>query len=52
MARPAPRPAYSVLGQAAWERAGLAPIGGWQQALERGLPQLAAATAAAEPASS
>ena len=52
MARPAPRPAYSVLGHAAWERAGLAPIGGWQQALERGLPGLVAATAAAEPASS
>jgi dTDP-4-dehydrorhamnose reductase len=50
LARPAPRPAYSVLGHAAWERAGLTPIGGWQQALQRGLPGLAAAAAAAEPA--
>jgi dTDP-4-dehydrorhamnose reductase len=51
MARPAQRPAYSVLGHAAWDRAGLPPIGGWQQALQRGLPGLAAVTAAAEPAS-
>ena len=50
LARPAPRPAYSVLGHAAWERAGLTPIGGWQQALQRGLPGLAAVAAAAEPA--
>ena len=50
LARPAPRPAYSVLGHAAWGRAGLAPIGGWEQALRRGLPGLAAVTAAAEPA--
>jgi dTDP-4-dehydrorhamnose reductase len=49
MSRPAPRPAYSVLGHAAWERAGLAPIGGWRQALQRGLPGLAAVTAAAGP---
>ena len=50
LARPAPRPAYSVLGHAAWERAGLTPIGGWQQALQRGLPGLAAVATAAEPA--
>ncbi len=50
LARPAPRPAYSVLGHAAWERAGLTPIGGWQQALQRGLPGLAAVAAATEPA--
>ena len=50
LARPAPRPAYSVLGHASWERAGLSPIGGWQHALRRGLPGLAAVTAAAEPA--
>jgi dTDP-4-dehydrorhamnose reductase len=50
LARPAPRPAFSVLGHAAWERAGLTPIGGWQQALRCGLPGLAAMTAAAEPA--
>lgn len=52
MARPAPRPAYSVLGHAAWGRAGLPPIGGWAQALRRGLPELAAVSTAAEPTSS
>jgi len=31
--RPAPRPAYSVLGHDAWERAGVAPIQGWSEAL-------------------
>jgi dTDP-4-dehydrorhamnose reductase len=50
LARPAPRPAFSVLGHAAWGRAGLSPIGSWQQALQRGLPGLAAVTATAEPA--
>jgi dTDP-4-dehydrorhamnose reductase len=50
LARPAPRPAYSVLGHAAWERAGLTPVGDWRHALRRGLPGLAAVTAAAEPA--
>lgn len=29
--RPAPRPAYSVLGHAALERLGIAPIGDWEQ---------------------
>jgi dTDP-4-dehydrorhamnose reductase len=49
LARPAPRPAYSVLGHAAWDRAGLAPIGDWQAALRRAFPELAA-VAAATPA--
>jgi dTDP-4-dehydrorhamnose reductase len=31
--RPAPRPAYSVLGHDAWQRAGLAPIRDWSDAL-------------------
>ena len=31
--RPAPRPAYSVLGHAAWLRAGLPVMRGWQDAL-------------------
>jgi dTDP-4-dehydrorhamnose reductase len=48
LARPAPRPGYSVLGHDAWMRAGLAPIGDWQPALREALPGLlAAATTAA-----
>ncbi|KZX22020.1 dTDP-4-dehydrorhamnose reductase [Rathayibacter tanaceti] len=31
--RPAPRPAYSVLGHDGWSRAGLAPLRSWQDAL-------------------
>ena len=31
--RPAPRPAFSVLGHGAWERAGLAPMRAWDDAL-------------------
>lgn len=31
--RPAPRPAYSVLGHDAWHRAGLAPMRDWREAL-------------------
>jgi dTDP-4-dehydrorhamnose reductase len=31
--RPAPRPAFSVLGHAHWHRAGLAPIRDWRSAL-------------------
>lgn len=32
-ARPAPRPAYSVLGHEAWRRADIEPIGDWREAL-------------------
>jgi dTDP-4-dehydrorhamnose reductase len=39
----APRPAYSVLGHAAWVEAGIPPIGDWRDALHRALPHLAAA---------
>lgn len=31
--RPAPRPAYSVLGHARWEKAGLTPLPHWRDAL-------------------
>ena len=31
--RPAPRPAYSVLGQDAWAAVGLAPMRDWRDAL-------------------
>jgi dTDP-4-dehydrorhamnose reductase len=45
MGRPAPRPAYGVLGHDGWSKAGLVPIGDWQQALGRAFPALAAAEA-------
>jgi dTDP-4-dehydrorhamnose reductase len=45
LARPAPRPAYSVLGHSAWARAGVAPMSAWQQALRRAFPALVAAEA-------
>jgi dTDP-4-dehydrorhamnose reductase len=38
--RPAPRPAYSVLGHDAWTAAGIPPIGHWRDALERAYPAL------------
>ena len=38
--RPAPRPAYSVLGHAAWARAGMAPIGDWRARLAEAFPRL------------
>lgn len=42
--RPAPRPAYSVLGHDAWAAAGLKPIGDWRDALERAFPAMLAAS--------
>jgi dTDP-4-dehydrorhamnose reductase len=36
--RPAPRPAYSVLGHEAWVRAGLEPLGGWRPMLTHAAP--------------
>jgi dTDP-4-dehydrorhamnose reductase len=41
--RPAPRPAYSVLGHDAWEAVGLPPIGDWRGALDRAFPAMRAA---------
>ena len=41
--RPAPRPAYSVLGHDAWHRAGIAPIRDWREALAKALPSVVAA---------
>jgi dTDP-4-dehydrorhamnose reductase len=43
LARPAPRPAYSVLGHGAWTQAGIPPIGDWRSALERAFGDVAAA---------
>ncbi len=38
--RPAPRPAYSVLGHDAWTAAGLAELPEWQVSLDAALPSL------------
>lgn len=40
--RPAPRPAYSVLGHDAWLAAGIKPIGDWRDALDRAFPAMLA----------
>jgi dTDP-4-dehydrorhamnose reductase len=40
--RPAPRPAYSVLGHAAWARAGLPPLPDWRDSLARAFADIAA----------
>ncbi|MEV3930315.1 MULTISPECIES: dTDP-4-dehydrorhamnose reductase [unclassified Streptomyces] len=42
-ARPAPRPAYSVLGHDRWTRAGIEPIRDWREALAEAFPDLRAA---------
>jgi dTDP-4-dehydrorhamnose reductase len=43
LSRPAPRPAYSVLGHGAWAASRVAPIGQWRPALRRAFPDLVAA---------
>jgi dTDP-4-dehydrorhamnose reductase len=42
-ARPAPRPAYSVLGHDGWAGVGVEAIGDWRHALRRAFPALARA---------
>ncbi|SDO10023.1 dTDP-4-dehydrorhamnose reductase [Actinacidiphila guanduensis] len=41
--RPAPRPAYSVLGHDRWQQAGIEPIRDWREALAEAFPALVAA---------
>ncbi|MFF7363134.1 dTDP-4-dehydrorhamnose reductase [Streptomyces sp. NPDC008125] len=41
--RPAPRPAYSVLGHDRWSAAGIAPVRDWHEALAEAFPALVAA---------
>lgn len=41
--RPAPRPAYSVLGHGRWHATGIAPIRDWRAALAEAMPALVAA---------
>jgi dTDP-4-dehydrorhamnose reductase len=43
MSRPAPRPAYSVLGHSAWAGPRIPPIGEWRPALHRAFPELVTA---------
>jgi len=43
LSRPAPRPAYSVLGHSGWESSRVPPIGDWRAALARAFPDLLAA---------
>ena len=51
LTRPAPRPAYSVLGHGAWARLGVPPIGDWRTALHRAFPGVLAAQRSAAAAS-
>ncbi|MCX5557672.1 dTDP-4-dehydrorhamnose reductase [Streptomyces sp. NBC_00038] len=41
-ARPAPRPAYSVLGHERWQQAGIEPIRDWSEGLSSAMPVLIA----------
>ncbi|NEA66298.1 dTDP-4-dehydrorhamnose reductase [Streptomyces sp. SID12488] len=38
--RPAPRPAYSVLGHGRWQQTGLGPLRDWRTALHEALPHI------------
>jgi dTDP-4-dehydrorhamnose reductase len=44
--RPAPRPAYSVLGHGRWAAVGLSPIRDWREALAEALPLIRAGSPA------
>jgi dTDP-4-dehydrorhamnose reductase len=50
LSRPAPRPAYSVLGHSAWAGPRIPPIGPWRTALRHAFPDLVAAQRASAPA--
>ena len=49
LSRPAPRPAYSVLGHSAWAGPRVPPIGQWRTALRRAFPELVAARRTSAP---
>jgi dTDP-4-dehydrorhamnose reductase len=49
LSRPAPRPAYSVLGHSAWAGPRVPPIVQWRTALRRAFPELVAAQRASAP---
>lgn len=49
LARPAPRPSYSVLGHDRWASAGLRPLPDWASSLRRALPDLALAAGRSAP---
>lgn len=49
-ARPAPRPAYSVLGHDGWRAAGLTPLRSWKDAFAEAFPALLAAERGGERA--
>lgn len=49
LGRPAPRPAYSVLGHDRWAEAGIAAIPDWRLSLARAFPALMAAESTARP---
>ncbi|HEU5029962.1 MAG TPA: dTDP-4-dehydrorhamnose reductase [Spirillospora sp.] len=49
--RPAPRPAFSVLGHGRWAAAGLAPMRDWRDALHAAWPSLTAAWPEGQPGS-
>jgi dTDP-4-dehydrorhamnose reductase len=48
-ARPAPRPAYSVLGHDRWQQAGIAPIRDWSEGLSSAMPVLRAESQEGNP---